>query len=54
MVRQHVEKTLIVLDEDEIRRVLQLARRDDAQEIYQFVKDVIAKKVEAALRKRCG
>lgn len=54
MAKQRIEKTLIVLDEKEVRRVLQLARQDDAQEIYEFVKDVIAKRVEAALRKRCG
>ncbi|MBS3784369.1 MAG: hypothetical protein KGY78_07990 [Anaerolineae bacterium] len=54
MAKQRIEKTLIVLDEDEIRQVLQLARRDDAEEIYEFVRDVIAKRVEAALRKRCG
>jgi hypothetical protein len=54
MAKLRIEKTLIILDEDEIRQVLRLARRDDAQEIYAFVKDVIAKRVEAALRKRCG
>jgi hypothetical protein len=53
MARQRIEKTLIILDEDEVRRVLRLHRRDDAQEVYDFVKDVIAKRVEAALRKRC-
>jgi len=53
MAKQRIEKTLIVLDEDEVRRVLQLARRDDPQEIYCFVKEVIAAKVEAALRMRC-
>jgi hypothetical protein len=53
MARQRIEKTLIILDEEEVRRVLQLARQDDAQEIYECVKDVIAKRVEAALRKRC-
>lgn len=54
MARQRIEKTLITLDEDEIRRVMQLAQRDDPQEIYRFVKEVIAAKVEAALRRRCG
>lgn len=53
MAKQRIEKTLIILDEDEIRRVMQLARRDDPQEIYRFVKEVIAAKVEAALRRRC-
>ena len=54
MAKQRIEKTLIILDEDEIRQVAQLARRDDPREIYHFVKEVIAKKVEAALRQRCG
>ena len=54
MAKQRVEKTLIILDEEEIRQVLRLARRDDPQEIYRFVKEVVAKKVEAALRMRCG
>jgi hypothetical protein len=54
MAKQRVEKTLIILDEEEIRQVLWLARRDDPQEIYHFVKEVLAKKVEAALRMRCG
>lgn len=54
MAKQRVEKTLIILDEDEVRMVLLLAERDDAEEIYGFVKDVVAKRVEAALRKRCG
>mgnify|MGYP005667782695 CR=1 FL=1 len=54
MARQRIEKTLIILDEGEVHRVLRLARQDDAQEIYAFVKEVIAAKVEAALRKRCG
>jgi hypothetical protein len=54
MAKKRIEKTLIVLDENEIRAVLQLGRRNDPQEIYRFVKQVIAKKVEAALRMRCG
>ena len=54
MAKQRIEKTLIILDEEEIRQVMQLARRDNPQEIYRFVKEVSAKKVEAALRQRCG
>jgi len=54
MAKQRIEKTLIILDEEEVRRVLELAHRDDTQKIYEFVRDVIAKRVEAALRKRCG
>jgi hypothetical protein len=54
MAKQRIEKTLIILDEKEVRRVLRLARQDDPQEIYAFVKEVISERVEAALRKRCG
>ncbi len=54
MSRQRIGKTLIIMDEDEVRRALRLARRDDPEEIFRFVKEVIAKKVEAALRMRCG
>jgi hypothetical protein len=54
MAKERIEKTLIILDEDEIRQVLWLVRQGDPQEIYRFVADVIAQKVEAMLRKRCG
>lgn len=54
MARLRIEKTLILLDEDEVRQVLQLARSDDAPGIYAFVVQVLARKVEAALRQRCG
>jgi hypothetical protein len=54
MAKQRIEKTLIILEENEIRQVLRLAQRDAPQEIYRFVKDVIARKVEDALRVRCG
>ena len=53
MSKLRIEKTLIVLDENEVRRALLLARKDDSQEIFRFVKEVIARKVEAALRRRC-
>jgi hypothetical protein len=54
MAKERIEKTLILLDEDEVRQVMQLARQDDIEAIYRFMRDVIAKKIEAALRKRCG
>lgn len=54
MAKQRIEKTLIVLDEEDVHRILQLAGEDDAEEIYEFVRDVVAKRVEAALRQRCG
>jgi hypothetical protein len=54
VAKERIEKTLITLDEEEVRLVLLLAQRNDPDEILQFVTRVIAKKVEAALRRRCG
>jgi hypothetical protein len=54
MAKQRIEKTLIILDEDEMRQVLRLARRNNPEDVFRFIKDVIAKRVEAALRMRCG
>jgi hypothetical protein len=54
MTKEQIEKTLIILDEDEVRQVMHLARLGDIEAIYRFVRDVIANKVEAALRMRCG
>ncbi len=54
MSKQRIEKTLIVLDEDEIRRALVLAESLDPTAVWEFMTRIIAKKVEAALRKRCG
>ena len=54
MSKERIEKTLVILTEAEVRQVMQLARQDDSEAIYRFVRDVIAKKIEAALRMRCG
>lgn len=54
MGKDQIEKTLIILEEDEVRQVMRLAQQSDPQVIYEFVKEVIAKRVEAALRMRCG
>jgi hypothetical protein len=54
MAKQRIGKTLIILDEDEMRQVLRLARRNNPEDIFRFIKDVIAKRVETALRMRCG
>ncbi len=54
MARQRIEKTIIVLNEAEVRQVLRLAQGHDRSAIMRFVTLVIGKKVEAALRKRCG
>ncbi len=53
MAKERIEKTLIILDEDEVRRVLQVGQCDDPEEALRFLTQVIAKKVEAALRQRC-
>jgi hypothetical protein len=54
MTKERIEKTLILLDEDEVRQAMRLARQGDIEAICRFMRDVIAKKVEAALRLRCG
>lgn len=54
MAKERIGKTLIVLDEDEVRQVIRLTRQNDPKIIYAFVKEVVFKRVEAALRKRCG
>ena len=54
MSKQRIEKTLVILNEDELRQVMSLARERDTDAIYKFVKDVIAKRVEEAIRRRCG
>jgi hypothetical protein len=54
MAKEQIERTLIVLDEDEVRLVLRLAQQHDIDIIYEFMRDVIAQKVETALRMRCG
>jgi hypothetical protein len=54
MAKEQIEKTLIVLNEDEVRQLLEIARRNDPQEIRQHMFKVFIKKVELALRRRCG
>ena len=53
MTKQRIGKTLIILSRQEVCQILALAQEADQQAIYLFVRDVIAKRVEAALRKRC-
>lgn len=54
MAKQRIEKTLIVLNEEETRQLLEIARRDDPEEIQRFMLKVFIKKVEQTLRRRCG
>ena len=42
VTKERIEKTLITLDEKEVRQVLLLARRNDPDEILKFVPLVIA------------
>ena len=54
MAKQRIEKTLVILNEAELRQVMQLACQADTDAIYKFVREVIAKRVEEAIRRRCG
>lgn len=54
MAKDHIEKTLIVMNEDELQQLLQVARRNETEEIKRYMKEVFIKKVEATLRRRCG
>jgi hypothetical protein len=54
MAKDRIEKTLVVFTEEEVRQILELARRDDDEEIRQFMLKVFIKKVEQILRRRCG
>jgi hypothetical protein len=54
MAKLRIDKTLIILNEDELRLVMRLARQCDNEAIYQFMVIVIVKRLEEALRKRCG
>lgn len=54
MAKDNIERTVIVLEETEVREALALARGSEPQEILRFVVKVVAKKVESALRRRCA
>ena len=54
MANERIEKTLVILEEDEVLQLLQLAQRNDQHEIQYFMLKVFIKKVEAILRRRCG
>lgn len=54
MAKQRIEKTLVILDETEVRQLLQIAQRKDRLEIQQYMMKVFIKKVEAVLRRKCG
>jgi len=54
MAKERIEKTLVILEEEEVRQLLQLAQSNDQHEIQHFMLKVFIKKVEAILRRRCG
>jgi hypothetical protein len=54
MAKERIEKTLIVLNEEEVRQLLRVAQRNNPEEIQRFMLKVFIKKVEAILRRRCG
>ncbi len=53
MAKQRIEKTLVILDEGEIRQVLQVDREKNPEGTLHLLRQIIAQKVEAALRQRC-
>ncbi len=53
MAKQRIEKTLVILDEGEIRQVLQTDREKNPEGTLHLLRQLIAEKVEAALRQRC-
>jgi len=54
MAKERIEKTLVIFDEEEVCQLLQLAQRNDPQEIQHFMLKLFIKKVEETLRRRCG
>lgn len=54
MAKDNFEKTVIVLEETEVQEVIDLSQRNEPREIFRFVTQVIAKKVESASRRRCA
>ncbi len=54
MAKQRIEKTLIVLDEEEVRQLLRIAHKNKSKEIQYYMLKVFIKKVEAVLRRKCG
>ncbi len=54
MAKERIEKTLVVFTEEEVRQILELAQRNDEEEIQHFMLKIFVKKVEYILRRRCG
>lgn len=54
MAKERIEKTLLVFNLEELRQTLQIAQRNDNEEIQHFMLKNFIKKVEGVLRRRCG
>lgn len=53
MAKQRIEKMLIILEENEVRQILQIAQLNDPKEMNDFLVNVFIKKIEVLLRRRC-
>lgn len=53
MAKQRIEKMLIILEEAEVRQILQIAQRNDPKEIKSYLVKVFIKKIDVLLRRRC-
>ncbi len=54
MAKQRIEKTLVVFTEEEVRRILEMAWRNNEREIHHFILKEFVKKVKYILRRRCS
>jgi len=54
MAKERIEKALVVFTLEELRQTLQIAQRNDNDEIQHFMLKNFIKKVEGVLRRRCG
>jgi hypothetical protein len=48
-----IDKTLIVLSEQEVKRIASVVAREDSIEALRVMKEVLAKRIELILKKRC-
>ena len=53
MAKQRIEKMLVILEEAEVRQILQIAQRNDPKEIESYLVNVFIKKIDVLLRRRC-
>ena len=48
-----IDKTLIVLSEQEVKRIASVVAREDSIEALRVMKEVLARRIELILKKRC-